>query len=723
MLFTQIKHFLSLQPTAEVQWPPPILSLHHESTLSEASGAKFWESVALGELRDNGFEQCEAKQVSFVAEKMVCAMRLATMQEVRDALADLEKTFRTRSTCWELCDEVVRQFGLVAAILNCDTAPLEEVSSAIAAAEGKDDDIVFGLASFPKGRTLLDEAKACRKERETLEKTLARAVDTCSKALGSMGGNGAAKPKRGSGTSVFPPDMIFLRTCNMLGAGDKLLGSKLTPTIAALHTTSLKTAVDAWTLACKTGFALWCDTLAQVIEQRCPAGIRKTIPSADWAVTKGLMQLMQMVSLVPEDQHKAVVPVADGCCKAASILLKACALEEVVSKRERVDDNSALALHGELRGFVLPDSFDAHFSAGFASRVQTFMQDELVIALGLRELMMSQLNFALAPQVEQILVGIKKHIPLDAEALPLDDARFLDTVLASDVLFEAEARLFRLERLANDFRDSQLAEQLGSILTLQRVLKPVAMLQRSVVNADGQAARITEALASAASETRVQLGLMENFTGTGRRDIAEIFESTDLAVHLRVLDKSISLKAAKVVDQIKGVLSECAVKWQSDLKELAELLEQWIPDGWLAAAADPQFLSNNGVLAALVSNPNYSQLHAGNGILNKMLAAHRIISKDGKGGFVDASILQKATSVHKNATDTVLCSYVVLVVMQTIPSVASPAGRKKEVQKLKVELGNRFKKLCEPLRVRIGQLESGEQTQALDFQKLITTVT
>ena len=134
----------------------------------------------------------------------------------------------------------------------------------------------------------------------------------------------------------------------------------------------------------------------------------------------------------------------------------------------------------------------------------------------------------------------------------------------------------------------------------------------------------------------------------------------------------------------------------------------------------PNVIEQKEVLARLVLNENYTRLHVGSELLATMLAGLRAISKDGLGAFISAEILQNAGTVHKAAADTVLYSYVVLMVCQTIPAMPSPAGRKKAVRSLKTELGApRFAKLVGPVKARINDLEAGSEFPVFDVQSML----
>ncbi|CAK0797215.1 unnamed protein product [Prorocentrum cordatum] len=171
---------------------------------------------------------------------------------------------------------------------------------------------------------------------------------------------------------------------------------------------------------------------------------------------------------------------------------------------------------------------------------------------------------------------------------------------------------------------------------------------------------------------------------------------------------------AKAVDAIEVFRA----KWRGEVAALTRALDDWTPSGWMAHLQDPKFLENTALIKELLSNPNYARLHAGSAALGVALQRLRDIQKDGCGMVLPVEAMTSAASVHKNAVDTVLYSYVLLMITQTIPANPAPAARKKAVKALKDELGPRLERLCETVQGRVAELSEGKEFAAVDYAKV-----
>ena len=169
--------------------------------------------------------------------------------------------------------------------------------------------------------------------------------------------------------------------------------------------------------------------------------------------------------------------------------------------------------------------------------------------------------------------------------------------------------------------------------------------------------------------------------------------------------------ATKDVDAVKD-------KWLSLVKKCVDALEESSLPGW--EIKKNEVASDLDLATSLVCNPKYSALHENNELLNAILPKIKSVSQDGAGLMFEAEFIEKAESVQRHSTLTVLHSYVLMQLLDTIPSMKSPAARQKAVQMLREEVGVKMfdgKKspLSQSLLERARSLAQGVEFERFDF--------
>lgn len=687
-------------------WPPPVLKMYHNGVIAIATGASFWEAVGLNKLKEVSILPAERKQITLVAERVMSCTQAPLMDKVKTSLIELCTWLRAALPTCEVLDDVVEQMEFVNSITDPHKAPFDTLALALGALQCKDREIVFALKSFPKGRTLVEIATCVRDEKEKITKVLQRVAAAVLRIQVTIG-------KRSNGGMLFSEEASFYMTVNKMNGVHKLLGGKLTPTLAALQTTSLRPALVAMASLVDWGVRLWRQKVLAIATAKTP----EAIPD-DWKVVRafGLLKLLDTVMGSCEDAQKICMKL-NSYMKVYDLVREALCLQAQRASGQAISEKEGMALHSELLalpGDGAPPLFD---DAGAQEKVLTFMRVDLLKVVKLDVFLKERSIAALSPRAQKLFDGVCAMLPAGASKFPLADKSFLKKVLAADPVFMATDTLLGLSTMARDFNDKQLADQASLLNLAQRLLSPVAKLAQEVLNSDSRDdRRLTDVLAQAASTARVQNRLWKNFVR--KVPLANLFEVSENILHLPTLDKVCMLDGMAVAEQVDRVLDACSQAWAEDLSELTKAVESWIPLGWERHTADPDFLSKVDVLMSLVMNPEYTRLHAGSEMLTSMLSSLRIVSKDGLGPIVDANILLHSSGVQRLAADTVTHSYVVLLITQTIPACPSPAARKKQTATLKTELGKKFKSLGDPLQQRFKELENGDEVKPYDFQEL-----
>ena len=92
---------------------------------------------------------------------------------------------------------------------------------------------------------------------------------------------------------------------------------------------------------------------------------------------------------------------------------------------------------------------------------------------------------------------------------------------------------------------------------------------------------------------------------------------------------------------------------------------------------------------------------------------------------MEASQLMKYDQIQKQGSTTVMHTYLVLMTLDTIPAIVSVAGRKKQVQDLKNQVGpalfkisNKRSHLSKTVVARVNDLGEGKAFERVDFEAL-----
>ena len=92
---------------------------------------------------------------------------------------------------------------------------------------------------------------------------------------------------------------------------------------------------------------------------------------------------------------------------------------------------------------------------------------------------------------------------------------------------------------------------------------------------------------------------------------------------------------------------------------------------------------------------------------------------------MEASQLMKYDQIQKQGSTTVMHTYLVLMTLDTIPAIVSVAGRKKQVQDLKNQVGpalfkisNKRSHLRKTVVARVNDLGEGKAFERVDFEAL-----
>ena len=178
-----------------------------------------------------------------------------------------------------------------------------------------------------------------------------------------------------------------------------------------------------------------------------------------------------------------------------------------------VGDKELQNLHMKICAWTMPDDCGSLLaSADVDERASLFFKNSLLSIAGLGDALQDRKTAVIQAPLMTLKASVELVVSPGMKELPLDDKPFLEKIAMAESLFAPEKLFLQMEALARDFSDDLLVMQLGLLLLLQRMLKPLALLRLKVTSAPGDdEGMLDEELTVAATSARVQMGLLETF--------------------------------------------------------------------------------------------------------------------------------------------------------------------------------------------------------------------
>ena len=114
--------------------------------------------------------------------------------------------------------------------------------------------------------------------------------------------------------------------------------------------------------------------------------------------------------------------------------------------------------------------------------------------------------------------------------------------------------------------------------------------------------------------------------------------------------------------------------------------------------------SEEDLVRAMVSNPNYGRLAAASNMIDNMLAQGKQAMKDMQIPVFGAEQTTLAMSTRDLGYDTVSLAYAMHQMFKKIPEIKVPRERNKAVETLEKHLGEKGFTMCEPVKKKLASL-------------------
>ena len=265
--------------------------------------------------------------------------------------------------------------------------------------------------------------------------------------------------------------------------------------------------------------------------------------------------------------------------------------------------------------------------------------------------------------------------------------------------------------------DFKTARQVSYVLEVLQLMQPLSKLGNFLLRNKTPESRIVTAdLAAKVAQLRDRHNSLLVVAKTSSADDLKACFGDAAEVRIRILDGLSVPEASVICDHAMRIMCEFTAIWQADVVSLTNRTAEHIP-AW--SLVKDTILDHEGVVKAMVLNEHFADVHAANELLLQRLCIIEPIMKNGK--LIDAGKVKDARTASRAASEYIIHAFAIMVVMDTVPKLVSPAARKKEMPIQKAIILDRCKKekyLSVSIRRRMDTLASGAVCTRIDFNAL-----
>ena len=289
------------------------------------------------------------------------------------------------------------------------------------------------------------------------------------------------------------------------------------------------------------------------------------------------------------------------------------------------------------------------------------------------------------------------------------------------IVLSLQDQVLSVRARAMQLQDKKLASQLSALYSLRDFLPAWSRMKAMLSSKDIPFVTDDGALAAKKLRSGIQ-AVMTLCADTSiihpDKAFADEKEDASESSSAKRLDGVCKYDFAVMLKSAVADMDAVRDKWASMVETCVTELQSSSVEGW--EIKKDELANDTQAAAALVCNPKYEVLHENNELLNKILPKIKSVAQDGGPIMFEPQFFEKAENVQRHSTLTVLHSYVLMQIMDSIPAMKSPAGRQKALQVLKDEVGAKMfdgKKspLGKSVLERVKSLASGTEFERVDF--------